>query len=68
MNKRVERCQIAGKQISSAHDLVDNGLVASLIRMKFLGKCQNNRVRENGGPASMPLCREGCPFYEIVKR
>lgn len=67
MSKKFERCKIAGKQISSAHDLVDNGYEASLIRMKFLGDCKNIRIRENGGPASMPLCRDGCPFHEVVK-
>lgn len=65
MGKKIEKCQIAGKQINSAHDLIEGGLVANTLNMQYLD-CQQ-RPRENGGPASLPLCRQGCPFYEIIK-
>lgn len=66
MNKIIEKCQIAGKQINSAHDLINNGLPADTTRMHYLGDCRE-RPRENRGPASLPECRKFCPFYTLVK-
>lgn len=65
MNKKIEKCQIAGKQINSAHDLIDNGLTANTLNMQYLN-CEQ-RPRENGGPASLPLCRQECPFHKIIR-
>jgi len=64
MTKKIERCQIAGKQITSAQDLLDMGLAADTLRLNTSRDCQE-RPRENGGPASIPECRNGCPFYEM---
>ena len=66
MSKIIEKCQIAGKKINSAHDLVNNGLPADTTRLHYLGDC-HERPRENGGPASLPECRKFCPFYALVK-
>lgn len=66
MNKIIEKCQIAGKNITSAHDLIDNGLAAETTRMHVLPDC-HERPRENGGPASLPKCREDCPFYIRIR-
>ena len=63
MTKKIERCQIAGKKITSAQDLLDIGLAADTLRLKTSKDC-HERPRENGGPASLPICREGCPFYK----
>ena len=66
MKKQIEKCQIAGKTINSAQDLLDNQLAASTYRMQIIRDC-HERPRENGGPASLPECRKWCPFYEMVK-
>lgn len=66
MKKNNEKCQIAGKTISSAKDLLDIGLPVDTTRMHIVTDC-HERPRENGGPASLPVCRAECPFYEVVK-
>lgn len=63
MKKNKEKCQIAGMKINSATDLLENDLAAGTYRMQIVRDC-DLRPRENGGPASLPQCRNGCPFYK----
>lgn len=63
MKKNVEKCGLANKNIHSADDLLKNELPASTYGMQIVRDC-HQRPRENGGPASLPECREPCPFLQ----
>lgn len=64
--KNNEICRLAEGKINNAQNILEKGINLSTYSLTVFKDCQE-RPRENGGPASLPVCRDNCPFYELKK-